>query len=121
MQEIFVSRWKLVPLDPFRVIGGNNQVIVKIGPVAVGILESFGIRGGKGGVVGHDETSFLHVIGFKFAHANNVGGISTGLPLHIHSAKNPFMGRAKISVLMNGYFVSNPVVNERANSVSTDV
>jgi hypothetical protein len=66
MKEIFVSRWQLVPLHPFRVIGGNDQVVVKIGPITIGIFESFGIGGGKGRLIGRNEAPLLHVIGFEF-------------------------------------------------------
>src|SRR4029450_2377629 len=59
-KEILVSRWQLVPLHSLRVVSGNDQVVVEIGPITIGILESFRIGGGKRLPVGGDEACFLH-------------------------------------------------------------
>jgi len=95
MEQILVAFGNLIPFHPNGVVGGDNQIVVQVGPVAVRIFKPFGIRCRVWGFVRRNESPSLQMECFELADADGIGRVSTGLSLDVQPAKYLVVGGAK--------------------------
>src|ERR1044071_895783 len=95
MKKILVALREFLPFHSLGIVGSYDQIVVKVGPIAVRIFKSIRVSRGLRRSVRSRESTSLQMIGFKFAHADRVGGKSPGFSFNAHAAKHLFMRGTK--------------------------